>query len=319
MAVAIKVLAPEIVQDGRTIGDSVAAAQYQVLSRCVGNAQARRHLLKVPILEGRAVDASRATAQDFLGPRAIVRSGVRQSGIESGLTIVCFLLGKRYLPPDSDVESELGGRPPVVLGKKSEQARAIARLRGVDGFARRVRGAHQEGREGMTGGFGEAGKIRGDAVELEGSRQVRRFIGVVAVAEKLAAELQAVPAARIGVGILVIVALRGVRVMASHTDPADKLHTRITVAERHAWQASIGNTRNPHLRCEFGVIGDVVGVLKAVVTQREDIHRMLIDRPGVLEAYLRSSHFLLLVGVDGLSRERWEGRAVAVVPVANVI
>src|SRR6266568_7209474 len=184
-----KVLAAEIIQDGRAVGNAVSTAKDHFVADLISEPEARRHLLEVPVLERSPVDAGRATAQEDEGAGNVVSPRIRRGRIKPGLPIEGFLLGQRDFPTQPDVERELRGRLPVVLREEGEHSRAVARLRAVDRLARAVRAPENEAREGMTRRAREAGERGFRASESEGTRQVARLIGVVTVACELSPEL----------------------------------------------------------------------------------------------------------------------------------
>src|SRR5579863_5294404 len=190
------VLAAKVVQDGWTVGDSVTAAQHQVLGGGVGDAEAWSKLLEVPVLEGSAVLTSRAVPQKNQRARNIVCAWIGRRGIKPGLAIESFRLGERQFPAQPDIERQLGGGPPVVLHEESKYAGTIARLGCVNRSARSIRGPEEPTREGVAGGARKPGQRGFLAVEIEGARLGARFIGVVSIPGEVSAEFPAVPAVR---------------------------------------------------------------------------------------------------------------------------
>ena len=123
-------------------------------------------------------------------------------------------------------------------------------------------------------------------------------------------------AAQITVSVLVNVTLGRVNVLAPN---AEEWRYRIMTAEAHGRETVVGNARDSQLRSEFGVIGDVVLVLKTVVPHGEFIDAAAADRPGVGNAHLGSAHNLPLDRVNWLSGEGQESpAAVPVVPVSVI-
>ena len=107
--VAEDVLTAEIVQDRRTEGNPITPAKNEILSNRIGKAKARRDLFVVGVLEGTAMNAGGAAAQENERARKVVGSRVRRVGIEPGQAIERFLLGQRDFPANADVEGELRG------------------------------------------------------------------------------------------------------------------------------------------------------------------------------------------------------------------
>src|SRR5207248_4132062 len=87
-------------------------------------------------------------------------------------------------------------------------------------------------------------------------------------------------------------------------------------AEMNRREAIIRKARNAELRRECSVVGDVVLVLKTVITNGKFIHAAGADRPCVGYAHLGTAHDLSLDGVDRLSGE-WQECSIAV-PIVSV-
>src|SRR5438445_518750 len=98
-------------------------------------------------------------------------------------------------------------------------------------------------------------------------------------------------AAQIGKRVLINVTLRRVHVLAPN---AKKWSNRNVAAEAHGRETVVGNTCNSQLWREFSVIGDVILVLKSVVSNREFIHAAAADRPCMGDAHLRTA------GIEGI-------------------
>src|SRR5690349_8000253 len=120
-------------------------------------------------------------------------------------------------------------------------------------------------------------------------------------------------AAQITESILVNVTLGRVNILATN---AEEWRYGIMATKAHGREAIVGNARNSQLRSEFGVIGDVVLVLKTVVAHGKFIHAAAADRPCMGYAHLWTAHDLSLDGVDWLSREGQE--CPTIIPVITV-
>src|SRR5262249_22237328 len=109
------------------------------------------------------------------------------------------------------------------------------------------------------------------------------------------------------------VTLGRIHVLAPNTK---KWGDRVMAAEAHGRETGVRNARDSQLRSKFSVIGDVVLVLKTVVSHGEFVHAPAADRPRMCDANLWAAHNLLFDGVDRLSGERQERpAAVPVIPV----
>ena len=202
------------------------------------------------------------------------------------------------------------------MSKKGIYASAIARLGGINGAGAALHGPEDEAGKRMTSRRSKEGKRRLAIGERETARELTGLKSVVTIAAKLSAKLQAVLAAQIAEGILVNVTLGRVDVLAPNAEERSNLNM---AAEFHGREAVVGNARNSQLRSEFGVIGDVVLVLKTVVAHREFIHAAAADRPCMGDAHLRTTHDLSLNGVDRLSGKGQECPAVVpVIPVSLI-
>src|SRR5579859_410266 len=70
-----------------------------------------------------------------------------------------------------------------------------------------------------------------------------------------------------------------------------------------ARETSVRNPWDSHLRRILGVMSEVVGVVGTIVSQRSEVHRMVVHGPTVLEPSLRTDHILILISGDRLTRE----------------
>src|SRR5215813_8854682 len=90
-------------------------------------------------------------------------------------------------------------------------------------------------------------------------------------------------------------------------------------SETHRGEAVIGNAGNTQSWSDFGIVGDVILVVEAVVTKGKLIHVAAADGPGMRNANLRTTNDLALDGVHRLPGERREGPAVVAVVAISMI
>src|SRR5262245_44660075 len=102
----------ETVADGRTEVDSIATTNYRFLARCISKAESGSELLVVGLCEVVVSRAAWTVTQHYKSTLKAVCAWVGHIGIKSRHPVRCFLDGLRNIPPESQVEGQIGTHLP---------------------------------------------------------------------------------------------------------------------------------------------------------------------------------------------------------------